>query len=337
MPGVGGISIRGSGGGSGGLPAPAAVTLTAPTAATAMVYVGQDVTVTATTTDTDVTMTWLLDGNVIATDAASPYSQTWTVSEAVASYTLVARATRWGQSTDSAPLTVYVIPGNITFWRRGDDHATGALVALTDRGPVGNGATGTATGVAAALDGHKSIQFNGTTDMMASGLVNWAAKTGATMFMVAKDTAAGASIIVEKGDLGTQEGIGLYANVAAGKLTIAHKGDGGVYKSKAGDSGATLAAFTLVECVWDLTQGDTDEAKMLINGTEEATYTVGNGAGVNNTSMTQNSPFTEGARWGVVAPWAGEYTELVIFDTTLSVADRAVVRAGINALYPSLP
>ncbi len=99
---------------SGGvLPPPAVPTLTAP-AANANVFNGIAVTVSATSTDLDLDrMDWVLDPGgsevIVATDAAAPYSQSWTpTGVADGAHTLVARAVRGVLSTDSASITINV-------------------------------------------------------------------------------------------------------------------------------------------------------------------------------------------------------------------------------------
>lgn len=92
---------------------PAQPTLTAP-ANNANVFNGIAVTVSATSTDLDLDrMDWVIDPGgsevVVATDAASPYSQSWTPTGVTdGAHTLVARAVRGGQSTDSASITINV-------------------------------------------------------------------------------------------------------------------------------------------------------------------------------------------------------------------------------------
>lgn len=91
---------------------PAAPTLTAPTD-DALVVFGETYTLSATSTDGDLTrIDWVLDPGgsevVIGTDSTSGYSQSWVVAEASGAHTLVARAVRGGQSTDSAPIDLTV-------------------------------------------------------------------------------------------------------------------------------------------------------------------------------------------------------------------------------------
>lgn len=98
---------------SGGSP-PAAPTLTAPTAGgSANVFNGVATTVSATADGTTTQVQWILDpsgaATVVATDNASPFTQSWTptgVSDG--SHTLIARASNAFGSTDSAPLTISV-------------------------------------------------------------------------------------------------------------------------------------------------------------------------------------------------------------------------------------
>lgn len=94
--------------------APAKPTLTAPADASS-IAIGLGTTVSATTTDTIDRIDWVLDrsgpgtgGTIIATDSTASYSQTWTVASALGSHTLVARAVRGGEVTDSDPINITI-------------------------------------------------------------------------------------------------------------------------------------------------------------------------------------------------------------------------------------
>lgn len=95
-------------------PPPAVPVLTAPSGG-ATVTNGTPVTVSATSTDGDLTaMQWVLDPGtggetVVATDLVAPYSTSWTPTGVSAgSHTLVARAVRGPQSTDSTSISITV-------------------------------------------------------------------------------------------------------------------------------------------------------------------------------------------------------------------------------------
>lgn len=104
--------------------APAVPTLGAVTDA---VRDGQSVSLTATSTDSNLTkIEWVLDpsgaATVVATDTTSPYAGTWTVTSPTdgSASTLVARAWRGSLSTDSAPVSVFVMPTGMFRWHRAD-------------------------------------------------------------------------------------------------------------------------------------------------------------------------------------------------------------------------
>lgn len=72
---------------------------------------GETITVSATTTDTPDRIDWVVDrtgpgtgGTIIATDASSPYSQSYLVALSVGAHTLVARSVKGALNTDSAEL-----------------------------------------------------------------------------------------------------------------------------------------------------------------------------------------------------------------------------------------
>jgi hypothetical protein len=115
----GGIPPNLIGGGGSGSPPPAVPTLTAP-AGGATVFNGVAATLGATTTDTDLNqMSWVINpsgsNTVVATTAgvgtpAGTFAGSWTNTTLVdGSYTLVARATRGAQSTDSAPISITLL------------------------------------------------------------------------------------------------------------------------------------------------------------------------------------------------------------------------------------
>lgn len=104
------MSKIGGGSGSAPPPPPAVPVLTAPSNG-ATISNGVAVTVSATSTDGDLDrIDWILDGStVVATDSVAPYSQSWTPSGlANGAHTLVARAVRAGQTTDSTAITINV-------------------------------------------------------------------------------------------------------------------------------------------------------------------------------------------------------------------------------------
>jgi hypothetical protein len=122
--------IQGTAGG-GGSP-PAVPTLTAP-ANNDNVFNSVAVTVSATSPDGDLDrIDWVLDPGgsevIIATDAVAPYSQSWTPTGiTLGAHTLVARAVRGGQSTDSASITITV--GEVLHLLAEANGATGVLRA----------------------------------------------------------------------------------------------------------------------------------------------------------------------------------------------------------------
>lgn len=179
------ISLGMSGAAGGGASAPAIPTLTAPGASTH--YPNEGVTVSATSTDGDLDrIDWVLDPGgsevVVATDATAPYSTTWTVSPSLAlgAHTLVARAVRGGDSTDSTPVAITlwhpsVLTECIEFWDASFSAdftlATADVISwagrkatypLTD---LGNSAQRPSI-LTAELNGHDVVQFNGTTDWL---------------------------------------------------------------------------------------------------------------------------------------------------------------------------
>lgn len=110
--------------------APDAPTLTAPAAGA--VAQGAGVTVSATVTAGQVPdrIDFVLDPGpsevVVATDSASPFSQTWTVAEDLGAHTLVARFVYGSGSVDSAAVDVYINTVVPAFW------LDGATVAVAD-------------------------------------------------------------------------------------------------------------------------------------------------------------------------------------------------------------
>lgn len=317
---------------------PAAPTLTAPTAATAMVYVGQGVTVSATTTDGDLDeIRWIVDdggGEVeVASDATSPYSTTWTVAEDVAVYTLVARAVRGGLSTDSAPLTIYVIPA-APIWIRAQDYADGAITDLVDKGPGGVDFTGTATVVDAVLGGRKVLRANGTTDRFDSANVDWTSTPDCTVVALYAETAGGnqGTIVTKAATPTTDDEFDLnFGYPAANFMTVVskHSGSARAYESTA-DGALGDGQFHLLQFVVDQSQASADEMK-LYDGASEVT--LDDAGDVNSSGNFADSPITIFARGNGTQFITGDLAELLIWPVDLTSAERTVVRAGLTAFY----
>lgn len=316
---------------------PEAPTLTAPTAATAMVYVGQGVTVSATTTDGDLDeMRWIVDdggGEVeVASDATSPYSTTWTVAEDVAVYTLVARAVRAGLTTDSAPLTVYVMPA-APIWIRAQDYADGAITDLVDKGPGGVDFTGTATVVDAVLGGKKVLRANGTTNRFDSANVDWTGTPDCTVVVVYAETAGGnqGTIVTKAATPTTDDEFDLnFGYPGANYMTVVskHASSARAYESTA--DGALGAGFHLLQFVVDQSQASADEMK-LYDGASEVT--LDDAGDVDSSGNFANSPITIFARGNGTQHLTGDLAELLIWPGDLTAGELAVVRAGLTAFY----
>lgn len=323
------------GGGAAAVP-PEVPTLTAPTADTAMVYVGQNVTVSATTTDVDLDeMLWIVSDGVgeVASDATDPYSATWTVAEAVAQYTIVARAVRGGLTTDSAPLTIYVIPAD-PIWIRAQDHANGAVTDLLDRGPGGVDFSGTATIVDAVLGGRKVARANGTTDRMDSANVDWSAIANCTVIALFAETAGGnqGTIVTKAATPTTDDEFDLnFGYPGANYLTVVskHAGSARAYESTA-DGALGDGSFHLLQFVIDQSQASADEMKLYDDASE---VTLDDAGDVNSSGNFANSPITIFARGNGTQFLTGDVAELLIFPAALTAGERTVVRAGLTAFY----
>lgn len=175
------------GGGGSGSPPPAVPTLTAP-AANANVFNSIAVTVSATSTDGDLDrIDWVLDPGggevVIATDSAAPYSQSWTPTGVTdGAHTLVARAVRGAQHTDSASITVNVgevlhsLVTSVTCLRAWQSdfgvHDAGGGVCDSWVDAKSGVSAAQATGanqpaiVANAYGSHTALRFDGTNDLL---------------------------------------------------------------------------------------------------------------------------------------------------------------------------
>lgn len=168
--------------GGGGASPPAVPTLTAP-AASSLHWHNKIVVVSATTPDGDLDeMRWVLDPGgsevVVATDASSPYSTTWTISTGIApgAHTLVARAVRGGQTTDSAPISItieqgVVQPASCKLWLEANDLAVGTLTTWADRSGNGNDGTGVNSPTINTTSfggGKQSVVLNGTSQYVSA-------------------------------------------------------------------------------------------------------------------------------------------------------------------------
>jgi len=167
--------------GGGGASPPAVPALTAP-ANSSLHWHNKIVVVSATTPDSNLDeMRWVLDPGpsevVVATDASSPYSTTWTVGTGIApgAHTLVARAVRGRQTTDSAPISItieqgVVQPASCKLWLEANDLATGTLATWADRSGNGNdtAAIASPTVDTSWVGARKRVVLNGTTQYLSA-------------------------------------------------------------------------------------------------------------------------------------------------------------------------
>lgn len=190
--------------------APDAPTLTAP-ADESDVYPGVAVTVSATVTAGQVPdrIDFVLDPGVseevIATDSASPFSQSWTPTEAqLGAHTLVARFVYGSGSVDSTAIDLVVfdptLDANLVAWLDPNDPADGAVTTWTARAGSGLWAPTQATGglkptavAAAGIAGGNVVRFAAASSQLlvqATGAQN----QPCTVLTLVKSAAANGSI-----------------------------------------------------------------------------------------------------------------------------------------------
>ena len=181
------------------------------------------------------------------------------------------------------------------------------------------------------MNGMPSIQGDGATDMMVSTApLDLSAATGLTLFYVAKDTAAAGQVAIENDVSQPTNFTSVPNNGGAGNLNLSVTGAGGTRNNNFNGAGSDLVAPAVVCYVLDSTLTGTGQSVCYVNGTP--IVRVG-GAGVDCGAGYGNSLVYLFARLGVVAPWAGEFGEIILYKRALTTTERNVVTTNLRNAY----
>lgn len=230
---------------------------------------------------------------------------------------------------------------DVVLWLRADLGVTkdGSDLVSEWRDQSASGLVFTAAGGArptwksAEIGGRDSIRGDGSTDIMIStGTLNLAAASGFTWFGVMKDTSAGGVVAFEVGaDVGANDGLGIIPNNGgAGNIFMGANGASAMRYANLNGTGSSLASAAVVTYVHDSTQTGAAQIVGLVNGAvigHVLDSGADSGAGFGNANVHLF------ARAGAVAPWPGDFSEIILFASAVDATKRQRVTRNLGALY----
>lgn len=316
------------------------------------------IALTASSSDGDLDrIDWVLNPGgsetIVATDAAAAYAQNWIATQADGAHTIVARAVRGGDSTDSDPVSITItrkiwerIPTDCFAAFRADLGVTTATGVSSWASQVGGGGNlAQATGANqpalnatdATLNNQASLGFTAHSlhsDLAASAWNFLHDGTGATVF-AAVHVNAGASatdVLMGTSNNGTSDR-GFYlrhANISDRFILFVSNGTSTVISINTGSGAPEGASYSILATHATASTPDAD-----------LQYPIGTSAGTSSGTPSASDAarvLCIGARPGTAAtdPWDGAVAEAVYWKRDLSAPEKALVSLYKTGRYGSI-
>ncbi len=214
----------------------------------------------------------------------------------------------------------------------------GAIATWVDKSGGGvnvlQGAPGSRpTFVAAGLNGLPVARFDGTNDSLNSAVISIASANGHTLFVVVDVNNSGSSSTIIRhrpnGGIGTLPGIALEMDSSENYNIVFHEDVAGNALRNDSSGGSAPAAAAIIGFDFASSSLDIRHDGVIFDNTVSSTTgatPLGNVDG--NTTFAVGNNFDDNAR-----PLNGDISEILLFDESLSVADRQAIERYLGAKY----